>query len=277
MAPLTVVVTRPGAAGQALVDELRQAGQGALWLPAFTFGPAPDEPAAWATVAALETFDLAIFVSPQAVRATAALLEQRWPAQTRIAVVGRGTGAAVREALDGAAEAVLIEPPEAGELETSGSEVLWPLLEVLQPPPRRVLLLRAQSGRDWLAERLRALGAVVVPLAVYSRNVTVPTASLREALAEAAATGLASVVSSSDAVAALAQMLGAQPEVWAALRAAPALAGHPRIAERLRAAGFAQVRVCALDEAAVRAALREGLPLESPGPASDAGDGGARS
>lgn len=275
--PLTVVVTRPGAVGQSLTDELQQAGQRALWLPAFQFGPAPDEPAARAALAALDGFDLAIFVSRQAARATAALLDCRWPRTTRIAAVGSGTRAAVLAAIDGGSDAVLIEPAEAADMEWSGSEALWPLLQALQPPLRRVLLLRAQSGRDWLAQRLQSIGVAVVPLAVYTRNVFEPTPALRAALAQAAEAALASVVTSSDAVAALQRMLAEQPDVWAALRAAPALAGHPRIAERLRAAGFAQVVMCAPNRAAVRAALREGQPLESPAPAIDAGNGsGAR-
>jgi uroporphyrinogen-III synthase len=81
---------------------------------------------------------------------------------------------------------------------------------------------------------------------------------LRVRLAAAATRGLASVVSSSDAVEALARMCDAQPEVLRALRSGTALASHPRIAERLRAAGFGRVVVCAPDAAAIVAALREG-------------------
>jgi len=252
---VTVVVTRPGAAGAELVGELQQAGQPALWLPAFEFGAAPDEPQARA-VLATAGFDLAIFVSPQAARATAALLAQPWPAGTAIAAVGAGTRAAVLTAIPGAADAMLLAP--AGDADMSGSESLWPLLQAMQPPPRRVLLLRGQSGREWLAERLQDAGATVVPLAVYSRLPYTPPAELRARLAGAAQTGLASVISSSDAVDALAGMFGGQPDVLQALRAGAALASHPRIAERLRAAGFERVTVCAPEASAIVGVLREG-------------------
>jgi uroporphyrinogen-III synthase len=258
---VTVVVTRPGAPGQTLAEELRQAGQPALWLPAFAFGPAPDEAAARASLDAIADFDLAIFVSPQAVHATAALMRRPWPAGTAIAAVGAGTRAAIVALIKGADGATLLAPADIAGTQDSGSEALWPLLQRL--PLRRVLLLRAQSGREWLADRLHEAGVAVVPLAVYSRQMSVPSTTLRARLATTARNGLASVISSSDAVRALSQMLAAQPEVLKALREGPALAVHPRIAEKLRAAGFERVVQCAPVCASVLAVLREEQPLES--------------
>lgn len=252
----TVVVTRPGEAGRELAAALVAVGQPALWLPAFELGPPPDEGAARAALADLAAFDLAIVVSPQAARATGALLAGPWPAGTAIAAVGGGTQAAVRAAIAGAAQARLLAPSDDGDASQAGSEALWPLLEAMRP--RRVLLLRAQGGREWLAERLSAAGAEVIAVAVYSRRPFSPDAALRARLAEAAVSGLASLISSSDAVEAVASLLAPQPEVLAALRAGPALATHPRIAERLRAAGFARVTVCAARADAIAAALREG-------------------
>lgn len=254
---ITVVVTRPAAAGRSLVDDLWRAGQPALWLPAFEFGPAPDEARARSVLARLADYELAIFVSPQAARATGALLADPWPAGTAIAAVGAGTRAAVLATIRGAANATLL-PARDEDLRGSGSESLWPLLQALKPLPRRVLLLRAQSGREWLADRLQAAGSTVTPLAVYSRLPFAPSAELRESLAAAAPTGLASVVTSSDAVDTLVRMLGDQPAVLQALRAGAALASHPRIAERLRAAGFEQVAVCRPEAGAIVASLHRG-------------------
>lgn len=64
-----VIVTRPAAGGRALAAALLARGLDALWLPAFEIGPAPDEAAARAALARLADFDLAVFVSPAAVRA----------------------------------------------------------------------------------------------------------------------------------------------------------------------------------------------------------------
>jgi len=255
-AAVTVVVTRPGEAGRRLAEALARAGQPALWLPAFAFGPAPDEARARATLASLADFDLAIFVSPQSARATAPLLGRPWPAGTAIAAVGAGTRAAVLDAIAGAAGATVL-PAREQDMGGSGSESLWPLLQAMRPLPRRVLLLRAQSGREWLAENLQSAGSAVTPLAVYSRLPFAPSAALRGELAAAARSGIASVISSSDAVDALAAMLVSQAEVLRALRAGPALASHPRIAERLRGAGFARVTVCAAEVDAIVGSLRE--------------------
>lgn len=257
MRPAAVVVTRPGAAGQQLVDELIAAGQPALWLPAFTFGPPPDEHAARTTLASLADFDVALFVSPQAARATALLIEGQWPASTAIGAVGSGTQAAVLASIDGAQQATMLAPAGEADMREGGSEALWPVLQQW-PRLRRVLLLRAQAGREWLAERLQDAGVTVVPLAVYSRDPFDPPPPLRAQLAAAARGELASIVSSSDAVAALARMLGAQPDVLQAVQRGAALAAHPRIAERLRSAGFARVTVCAAECTAILAVLREG-------------------
>lgn len=253
-AAVTLIVTRPGAAGRRLVDELDAAGQPALWLPAFEIGRAPDEAAARRTLADLDRFDLAIFVSPQAARATAELLATPWPPATVLAAVGAGTRAAVLASISGAAAATVIAP--ASDDDGSGSEALWPLLRERPVPLRRVLLLRAQAGREWLGERLRESGAEVVPLAVYSRQAYAPTEALRARLTEAARGAMASLFTSSDAVDALAAMLDSQPAVLQALRAGLALAAHPRIGDRLRAAGFARIAECHADAAAVRTALR---------------------
>ncbi|MCU0765306.1 MAG: uroporphyrinogen-III synthase, partial [Burkholderiaceae bacterium] len=251
------VVTRPGAAGRALAEALARAGQPALWLPAFEFGPPPDPAGARAVLASLADFDLAVFVSPQAARAAATLLGRPWPAGTAIAAVGAATRAAVLASIDAAARANVLPAPE-DDGGGAGSESLWPQLQALQPAPRRVLLLRAQGGREWLADRLREAGSAVTPLAVYSRLPFAPPTELRARLAAAAPAGLASAISSSEAVDALARMLGEQPEVWQALRRGLALASHPRIAERLRGAGFARVGLCVPEAAAIVASLREG-------------------
>jgi hypothetical protein len=93
---------------------------------------------------------------------------------------------------------------------------------------------------------------------VYSRLPFVPDDRVRARLDAAVVAGLASVISSSDAVDALVRMVDGQPPVLRALRSGPALASHPRIAEKLRAAGFGGAMLCVPEAAAVLAALRGG-------------------
>jgi uroporphyrinogen-III synthase len=235
------IVTKPGAGGAALTRALVDAGALAWHLPAFELGPAPDPAAARALLAQADGFDLVIAVSPAAARGAAALMQAPWPAATRLAGVGRATAQALREAFHLPPERAVIAPP-ADEDEGSGSEALWQALQPLRPPPRRVLLLRAAQGREWLPQRLRAAGAAVEVLPVYARRAA-DWASLPAAARAALRAGRAGVVvTSSEAVAAVLAQAAARDSA-AALQAAPAVTMHPRVADALRAAGFARVYV----------------------------------
>jgi uroporphyrinogen-III synthase len=254
MAAPAVVVTRPEEAGRRLAAELVAADFDVLWLPAFDLGAAPEPRRVDATLARLREFDLAIFVSPAAVRATAAALAGDWPAQTAIAAVGAATAQTVRERIAGVDAAQIIAAATGGE---SGSEALWTVLAARPERPRRALVLRAQGGRDWLLDRLGEAGSVVEVLAVYRRLPHAVGAADLDWLATRARGGvLASVVTSSEAVDAVQGQLAPDSVAFAALRAGPALASHARIAQRLRAAGYADVRQCAPDAAAIVAELR---------------------
>lgn len=262
MTPLPpIVVTRPEAGGRTLTEALTARGLDALWLPAFEIGPAPDEPAARAALGRLADFDLAIFVSPAAVRAAAALLSGTWPARTAIGAVGAATARAVAQSIPGAQSAPLVAPGAADEHD-AGSEAFWDALARAALRPQRVLLLRAQGGRAWLADRLTRAGARVTAVAVYSRRTRSAggdeIATLRRW--RDAGRAPATLVTSSEAVAVLVRQFDrAGARDW--LRAGVALATHARIAERLRAAGFARVLLAAPNADAIMAAL--GAQVES--------------
>lgn len=246
MTPLPpVVVTRPDAGGRALTEELAARGVEALWLPAFEIGPAPDEPAARGALARIGDFDLAIFVSPAAVRAAAALLPGAWPARTAIGAVGAATARAALQLIPEARAAPLIAPARDDEHD-AGSEALWDALTRAALRPQRVLLLRAEGGRAWLADRLAQTGARVVAVAVYSRRARHADHDEISTLRRwhDAGRAPAMLVTSSEAVEVLLRQIDrAGARDW--LRAGLALATHARIAERLRAAGFARVALAA--------------------------------
>lgn len=261
-----ILNTQPGAAGERLSAELRARGRSVHWLPAFAFGPAPQPQQVAEALRRLDAYDLAIFVSPQAVRAAFAVLPDRasWPAGLRLAAVGSGTAAALIGALGDGARRVIAPTPAATADDgaaAAGSEALWPLLRTLQPSPRNVLLLRAQQGREWLSQRLGEQGAQVTPLAVYARTPLRVDAAARAALADCP---LASVFSSSEAVEVIVAQL-ADTALLARLRQGPAFAIHPRIADALRAHAFACVRHTAARADAIDAALVEIEQIESPG------------
>lgn len=262
------IVTRPAAAGAALTAALVDAGHEARWLPAFDLGPAPDPALARATLDGLAGFDLALFVSPAAVRATGQLLGERtWPLGTMIGAVGSGTRDAVRTHLRGADRVTLIAPSDAGidagdGEGQSGSEAFWGALAARQQStdtwPQRALLLRAEQGRDWLRDRLAEVGAEVVTLAVYARCVR-PWTAQDSAWIAARLAGPAPVlvITSSEAVDSLCAAAQAHPAAAAVtrwLQRGRALALHPRIVARLQAAGFTDVACVPCDIDALQAA-----------------------
>jgi uroporphyrinogen-III synthase len=131
-----------------------------------------------------------------------------------------------------------------------------------------VLIVRAESGRDWLAERLREGGCQVQYASVYRRVVHVPSPEQRAALAVCRGRGdrALPIVTSSEAVAALDRQLGETPDAKAWLRQGLALCSHPRIEQTLRAAGYPEVRECEPTAAGVLEAIA--APAFAPGGAT---------
>jgi len=251
-----LLITRPQAPGRILAAQLRAAGMDALWWPAFALLP-PDDPAALrSSVERLALFDLVVFVSPAAVRAFAPLQNDAWPARVSIAAVGAATARAARSQLPQANQARII-CPDGETAADGGSESLWrAMLEVL-PTPRHVLIVRAQVGRRWLAERLLGCGAEVEEVVAYRRVAHTPTASQWAAL-WAATQGnvpLAALYSSSEAVGVVGEMLGREPAIAARLLRGVALCVHERIEQTLRASGQTDVRRCEPEVASIRRAL----------------------
>jgi uroporphyrinogen-III synthase len=249
-----VIVTRPAAAGQQLAAALAHAGHRVAWWPAFDIVGPPDEALVDATLARLADYELAVFVSVNAVVATAGRLRQDWPRSTVIGAVGAATRAAALSFLRGGATATVVAPDDDDE---SGSEGFWRAWQASGRSAQRVLLLRAASGRDWIIERLHAAGARVDALPVYDRRARVLDAGERAALQAWARAGEAAqvVVSSTDAVTTLLDQVDVVAGAAQWLRQGVALATHPRVARRLQSAGFTRVETCAADDSAVIAKL----------------------
>ncbi|WP_186107484.1 fused uroporphyrinogen-III synthase HemD/membrane protein HemX [Burkholderia gladioli] len=106
---------------------------------------------------------------------------------------------------------------------------------------KRVLIVRGDGGRDWLSNRLREAGAEVELVAAYRRIVPEPSIGAWERVhALLAGEPHAWLVTSSEGVRNLRELAdehltGAERD---ALRHAPLVAPHPRIADTARAMGF---------------------------------------
>jgi uroporphyrinogen-III synthase len=253
---MRIIVTRPLAQADALVAELRAGGADAMVLPLIDIAPATDpQPSrqAWQDLPALA---LVMFVSANAVQHFMHLRPSgiEWPAQVLAGSTGPGTSAALRDA--GVPPGLLIEPHG----EVFDSESLWQQLRPRHWAGRRVLVVRGEGGRDWLAEQLSAAGATVDFVTAYVRRLPQLDRAAQALLDAALAQPLAHLwaFSSSEAVANLARLA---PGVdWS--RAA-AVAPHPRIVAALQTLGFGQVRLATASAAGLAAAARGGRPIQS--------------
>ncbi len=214
------------------------------------------------TLARLADYDLAIFVSPNAVRAAAPLLGVAWPSGTMIGAVGASTRAAVEAELKPASGLVVSTQDEDQQ---SGSEAFWHAWLARKQRVQQVLLVRAEDGRTWLAERFEEQGARVNAVAVYSRRLRQPSADELQRLRDSVAVDERPVVvfSSTEAVAALDRQVDKAAQAW--LRNGVAIACHPRIAEQLLSNGYARVLDATFDDDSIVAQLKSiGVEPQAP-------------
>lgn len=263
-----MIVTRPGEAGRACAEALAGAGFEACWWPAFEIDLTPDAHAR-AAVSRLVSFDCVVFVSPSAVTAVARLLDAPWPNGVAVAAVGAATAAAARSELRCSRETRVIAPgrddatglmTEVSGSEASGSEALWPLLRAAAP--RRVLIARAQHGREWLAQQLKASGAEVTSAAMYQRR-ALPLSPDQIAQMQGwrdAGVRPNVLFTSSEAVDVLLDDGAAAGWMFDAA----AIATHPRIAARLRERGATSVSVAPSADAQALIAHLRSLEFQQP-------------
>jgi uroporphyrinogen-III synthase len=228
-----IVVTRPAHQAGQLARMIEDAGGRPILFPAIEIRDAEDPRPFLDIVARLDQFDLAVFISPNAVsRALPPILERRaLPPRLKVAAVG---GASVR-ALAGHGVSGVIAPRERYD-----SEALLELPELAAPSGMRVVVFRGQGGRELLGETLSARGALVEYAECYRRArpdadpAPLMTAWKRNALD-------AVTVTSSDGLRNLHAMVaeaGRRP-----LLRTPLFAPHPRIAETARGLGVERVVV----------------------------------
>ncbi|HZA96974.1 MAG TPA: uroporphyrinogen-III synthase [Burkholderiaceae bacterium] len=259
---MLVIVTRPASAGERLFERLLRQGYRAYRWAAFDIGDAPDPPHARAVLDRLRDYDLAIFVSATAVQGAGSLMRGAWPPGTMIGAVGASTHAAIDAELKPSRNAVISATEEDQQ---SGSEAFWRAWLATNHRAHRVLLIRAQDGRDWLNERFAELGAQVDTVAVYSRVLHRPSAEELQNLNEWIASGEkpAIVFSSTEAITALDRQVDSAAQAW--LRNGIAIACHPRISDKLLSNGYGRVLNATFDDDSIVAQL-ESIGVEPQAP-----------
>lgn len=155
-----VLVTRAAHQADHLCRLIERSGGRALRFPALEIAGPSDPARARAQLAQIEQYDLAVFVSPNAVACTMPLLADGLPRSLRVAALGRASAAALRAA--GRAADIVPE----GRYD---SETLLAMPELAAMDGRRVIIFRGDGGRPLLGESLRQRGAEVHYVEVYRR------------------------------------------------------------------------------------------------------------
>jgi uroporphyrinogen-III synthase len=251
LAGRTIVVTRPAGQAEALCEAIAARGGQALRFPVLGIAPAADEAPLAEVTTRLEGFDMAFFVSPNAVEfALGYILPRRdWPAALQVATVGGGS----ERALHRMGFAHVIVPISGFD-----TEAVLALSEFSASAMRgrKVVVFRGDGGRDLLGEVLRQRGAEVEFVTVYRRYC--PDADSSALIAAARSGALdAIVLTSSEGVRNLASMLGS--DGLRALCEVPVYAPHPRIAGFALEAGFRRVVETDAGDAGILAGLEQGL------------------
>ncbi len=252
---MKLIVTRPLGQAAPWVTRLQALGVEAQALPLIHIEPLGDTAPVRQAWARLSVYTLVVFVSANAVQyffAAAPGLRPgepaHWPVGIWAGSTGPGTSAALLAA--GVPRTTLVQPPP--ETRTFDSEGLWEELQFRPWSGRRVLVVRGEEGRDWLADALRARGAEVDFVAAYRRCPPRLDGAGRVLLHEAITQPDDHVwhFSSSEAIAYLRQ-LGLKHEPPADWSRSRALASHPRIVQTARSAGFGSVHEVAASVQAV--------------------------
>jgi uroporphyrinogen-III synthase len=221
-----VLVTRPQQQAAPLCRLLEARGANAFRFPALDIKPLSERRALAVQLGALEDFDLIVFLSANAVRFGAKLLEQK--RDLPLAAIGPATS----RALNQAGYRVAVQP--AGGFD-SESLLRHPKLEHLAG--NRILLVKGSGGREFLQEELARRGALVTISDVYRRERANPGSGELSALEALFAEGAIQVITATSAETADNLFELATPALRAAFDCARWVVPSERVAARLRDRG----------------------------------------
>ncbi len=230
-----VVVTRPRAQAGPLLDAVKALGREAVALPLLEIEPLADPAELKGVLARLEQYALVAFVSPNAIDAAFAYIDG-WPAGVAIAVLGEGSRACLAAHGVDDSTATIVSPLDAAR---SDSEHLMAAIDAGTLAGRKVLIVRGESGRELIADGMRAAGAEVTTVAAYRRRVPDLTPALAAQLSQLIEHRCDWIVTSSEALRglfALLERLGGANAV-AKMQQQHLIVPHARIAETAASLG----------------------------------------
>lgn len=246
LAGKSILITRPLHQAGGLATWVRELG-GEPWLfPVLEISDSENKQPLLDLIARLDEFDLAVFVSPNAVEKVIPLVQvsHSWPRHVLVATVGKGSARVLERY--GITNVIL---PEEG----SDSEALlrMPQFQVMQG--RHVVIFRGNDGRRLLGDTLRERGASVEYIECYRRHK--PEADPLPLLKHWRDGGIqAVIISSSEGLDNLFDMIGETGQQL--LKATPMFTAHERIERKARELGIRKIyRTLLGDEGTVQGLL----------------------
>jgi uroporphyrinogen-III synthase len=222
-----VLVTRPAHQAEAFCRMIEDAGGVPLRFPVMEILEPRDGERLDALIDRLDDYDIAIFISPNAVSMAVNRIHARrpWPAALRVGVVGRKSA----QELARAGHPAHICPPRRFD-----SEALLAEAELQDVAGKRIVIFRGDGGRELLGDTLKERGAQVEYAEAYRRGR--PDADTDQLMRHWSRGELHLVTStSSEGLRNLFDMVGKLGRVW--LRKTPLLVGSPRMVDTARELG----------------------------------------
>lgn len=260
--PPTVVITRPRAQAEPLFARLAAAGIDARIFPLLEIQALPagsaQEAELKAALGRLADYALVAFVSPNAIDAAFAHISA-WPAGVTAAVVGDSSRQTLASHGVTDANASVASPADP---ERTDSETLLQVLDLPALRGKKALIVRAETGRELLADRLREAGIEVDQVAAYRRGAPLLGTAERAQLWSLVDAGAMWVITSSEALRHLQSMLqqnDAEPgaaRIWQRMQRQTLVVPHPRIAETAQSMGFDAVLRTGSGDDALLAAIQ---------------------
>ncbi len=228
---ISILVTRPPHQAKALSEKIQAAGGNVILFPVLEILDIPDRRPLLDLIGRLQEFDLAIFISPNAVQRAMTLIRanREIPPGLEFAAVGKGTVALLRKfGLDD-----VVAPAARFD-----SEALLELAELKAIAGKRVVIFRGEGGRELLGQTLRERGAKVEYAACYRR--VKPNGDVETVLRDMAKGDLKAIImTSSEGLRNLLEMLGKPAHEQ--LKKIPMFVSHERIAENAGKLGCANI------------------------------------
>ena len=233
-----VVVTRPANQAAGLVELIAAAGGNAILFPTIEIVAVSNSQPLTALIDRLDAFDIAIFISPNAVSHAMRLIKARRELPPRLALATIGHGG-VRE-LERYGLTRVVAPARFD------SEALLDLPEMREVAGKRIVIFRGESGREVLGDTLAARGAVIEYAECYRRGR--PQADTTPLLMAWERNELHAITAtSSDGLRNLIELAGKSDAPW--LTRTPLFVPHPRIEQAARELGLATVVLTAQGDA----------------------------